>query len=238
MIPGERIHLRKSRWLTLSEASEVLGIHSATLREWVDAKVIPSFRTPGGHRRFDFPDLQNFLQSRKSGLPILNNGMDERNTLETVRSQLGTNRILRQSWYRRLNKEERSREREMGQRMLGLLIQYSSRSENAEHFLSQGRALSRSFGKDFARLGLSPSAMVRAFLFFQQAILNATHHPQDTNAPHDWESMRLYQRIHQFMDEMLLSTLDAYEEARAGKGCKRIIPLSPSKTKLLKPASQ
>src|SRR5207244_10107831 len=39
-------------WLSLGEASRVLGISQGTLRRWADRGQVASFTTPGGHRRF------------------------------------------------------------------------------------------------------------------------------------------------------------------------------------------
>ncbi len=204
----------ESQWLTLGEACQFLGVHPTTLREWVDAGMLPSFRTPGGHRRFDVRDLQSFLQHRKSMSPAQSLAMAERDPLDNIRRQFGESQVTRQRWYRQLSDEQRQNERETGRRMLGLLMQYASRRENADHFLDEGKSIARSYGRDLARSGLSASNVVRAFLFIRRAILNATHQPQDAAAPNDAEGMRLYQRINGFMDEMLLATLDAYEQAR------------------------
>ncbi|MBI3741452.1 MAG: helix-turn-helix domain-containing protein [Chloroflexi bacterium] len=212
----------EQRWFTLSEASELLGIHPTTLRDWADSGKIPALRTPGGHRRFDVRDLQAFLQRRRIGSTGRELTVAERNPLENIRQQFGSNQIARQRWYQQLSEEQRAKDRATGQRMLGLLIQYTSRHENADHFLEQARGLAREYGKDLAEAEFTPSGLVRAFLFVRRAILNATHQPQDVTALNDAESMRLYQRINSFMDEMLLSTLDAYEQAGGGKKPKHI----------------
>jgi excisionase family DNA binding protein len=39
-------------WLTISEASSLVGVSVATLRRWSDAGEVRTFTTPGGHRRF------------------------------------------------------------------------------------------------------------------------------------------------------------------------------------------
>src|SRR3954467_10354312 len=39
-------------WLTLQDASEMLGVATSTLRRWGDAGRVPMKRTLGGHRRF------------------------------------------------------------------------------------------------------------------------------------------------------------------------------------------
>lgn len=43
--------LQVRHWMTLSEASVLLGAHMNTVRRWVDAGAIGSYRTAGGHRR-------------------------------------------------------------------------------------------------------------------------------------------------------------------------------------------
>ena len=39
-------------WLTLQDASRMLGVATSTLRRWGDAGRVPMKRTLGGHRRF------------------------------------------------------------------------------------------------------------------------------------------------------------------------------------------
>src|SRR4051812_13116785 len=65
-------------WMTLSRASNYLGVAQATIRRWTDSGQLPSFKTPGGHRRFRQEDLDKFMstaqgselpESRYGGLP-------------------------------------------------------------------------------------------------------------------------------------------------------------------------
>jgi excisionase family DNA binding protein len=43
---------RSRDWLTIHEASALVGVSPATLRRWCDAGDVRAFTTPGGHRRF------------------------------------------------------------------------------------------------------------------------------------------------------------------------------------------
>src|SRR5207249_7961743 len=45
-------------WLSMQEASERLHVHADTLRQWADRGRIRTFRTPGGHRRFQAADVE------------------------------------------------------------------------------------------------------------------------------------------------------------------------------------
>jgi excisionase family DNA binding protein len=47
-------------WVGIRRASEILGVHPSTLREWTRAGRLDAFVTPGGHRRYRASDLQMF----------------------------------------------------------------------------------------------------------------------------------------------------------------------------------
>ena len=53
------------QWLSLSQAAEMLGVHSTTLRRWADNGKITFMLTPGGHRRFALSDLNQFAAGRR-----------------------------------------------------------------------------------------------------------------------------------------------------------------------------
>jgi excisionase family DNA binding protein len=48
-------------WLTLGQAAAYLGAAQSTVRKWADGGRLPTFYTPGGHRRFRRADLDAFL---------------------------------------------------------------------------------------------------------------------------------------------------------------------------------
>lgn len=41
-----------TRWLTVEDAAERLGVSKASIRRWAKEGKIASVQTPGGHRRF------------------------------------------------------------------------------------------------------------------------------------------------------------------------------------------
>ena len=62
-------------WLTLGEASRILGVDPDTLRRWADGGKIEVFTTPGGHRRFLRASIDAMLprprQTRRQSLSSL-----------------------------------------------------------------------------------------------------------------------------------------------------------------------
>src|ERR671939_1079145 len=69
-------------WLTLGAAAKYLGVAQSTIRKWSDVGRVPTFYTPGGHRRYRRRDLDAFLErsgpSPPSGPLVLIVDDDER----------------------------------------------------------------------------------------------------------------------------------------------------------------
>lgn len=56
--------------LTTSEAARHLGVSLSTIRRWSDLGYLRGYRTPGGQRRFSLEQLDEFLESLRSGGPV------------------------------------------------------------------------------------------------------------------------------------------------------------------------
>ena len=65
--PGRRAPTSDPDWLTLGQAAKYLGVAQSTIRKWSDHGRVPAFYTPGGHRRYRRPDLDNFLNRSGPG---------------------------------------------------------------------------------------------------------------------------------------------------------------------------
>ena len=69
-------------WLTLGAAAKYLGVAQSTIRKWSDVGRVPTFYTPGGHRRYLRRELDAFLErsgpGRSAGPRVLIVDDDER----------------------------------------------------------------------------------------------------------------------------------------------------------------
>jgi len=57
------------RLLNVGEAATYLGVSAASLRSWSDRGLVPSYRTPGGQRRYSRDDLERFIESMRVPTP-------------------------------------------------------------------------------------------------------------------------------------------------------------------------
>lgn len=58
--------------LSTSQAARVLGVTIGTVRRRADRGYLPTFRTPGGQRRFRREDLERFVESLRE--PVRSDG--------------------------------------------------------------------------------------------------------------------------------------------------------------------
>ncbi|MGH2963007.1 MAG: MerR family transcriptional regulator [Solirubrobacterales bacterium] len=54
-----------SRLMSVSEAANYLGVSAASLRKWSNQGLVPTYRTPGGQRRYSVEDLDEFIRSMR-----------------------------------------------------------------------------------------------------------------------------------------------------------------------------
>ena len=89
---GDDSGRREPDWMTLGQAAKFLGVAQSTLRTWSDHGRVPTFYTPGRHRRYRRGDLEAFLVRSGSGRgqtgpPVLLVD-DDRGMRELVRLEL------------------------------------------------------------------------------------------------------------------------------------------------------
>jgi excisionase family DNA binding protein len=66
---ASRVAEDATEWLTLGQAAAFLGAAQGTVRKWADGGRLPTYYTPGRHRRFRRVDLDAFLARSRSVPP-------------------------------------------------------------------------------------------------------------------------------------------------------------------------
>ncbi len=192
----------------------MLGVHVGTVREWADAGLVPSYRTPGGHRRFSSLDLYTFLKQRqqKSSTGAAPSAATE--ALGLVRQELHNFPLAQSDWFQHLEedsaKQQHNRQKEFGQHLLSCVVSFVEDPTRRQALLDEGKTVAREYGRNLAQAGLSAGNAARATIHFRQLILKTILDVKLGSRTGDEEDARLFQRSSLFIDEILLAILDAY----------------------------
>ena len=80
------------KWLSLSGAANVLGVHPSTVRLWSDKGILPVHKTQGGHRRYKQNEISLWAQSNHKPHEIEPERMMQEVT-KNVRMQISEGRL-------------------------------------------------------------------------------------------------------------------------------------------------
>jgi excisionase family DNA binding protein len=147
-------------WLSLNEAAKRLNVHPATLRKWADLGRIRTFRTPGGHRRFNGEDVEALASEAAPELALFMSTL-----VGQARIATSAGKLAAESWYSRFDDAAKERQRELGHDLMRHLVAYLGDTD--KDWAGDVRAL----GDRYARLGhdagLSLGDAMRAFHLFE-----------------------------------------------------------------------
>jgi excisionase family DNA binding protein len=160
-------------WISVHEASVLIGVSPATLRRWSDAGEIRAFTTPGGHRRF----------ARSAILGLLPAGRTERPSLERLgETPVRMIRVYRRHladtcfgllWVQELDESERREFRLLGRRIAGALLDAidALTPEAQAPALDEATKVAAEFGRLAALCRVDAQQTVEAFLRFRLPFL-------------------------------------------------------------------
>jgi excisionase family DNA binding protein len=203
------------QWLTLEQASKRLGVHSSTLRRWSNEGAITAFLTPGGHRRFLLSDIDQLhrkhSRTRLPAYPVSHWG---EHAITQARQD-----AEQQRWLAVYDEEEREVKRQLGRRLIGLLLQYVGRPDESQDLLAEARTIGGEHARGGLRTGRSLVDMLAAVTFFRTTLLEVAllENPSAT-ALDPQASSRLLRRIERLLGEMQSGIVEIYM-ARTSATC-------------------
>jgi excisionase family DNA binding protein len=201
------------KWLSLQEASQMLGVHPSTLRQWADSGKIPTVRTPGGHRRFAETDVRALLEPeplQPSGVQLL-----VQSALGRTRLEVSGGKLSEQDWYQRFDETDKAEHRELGRRLLTMVMQYLIQPSDRPAILEDARSLGRSYGEHSLVNKLSLTEAVRAFLYFHDFLTDGVIQMSETMGQKvNVDLISTYQQINTFINEVLIAMLEVYEKKK------------------------
>ena len=198
--------------LGITQAAKLLGVHPLTLRNWTEKGYVPFYRTPGGHRRFSRQELLAFLATMNQASPedgmVLAAKQAVRSAIASL--PLETPVLAMQDKGATMPDEQREGMRSVGQKLLGLTIQYAS-GDSDDTVLEKAKKIGQTYGAFAVKHGLSMSETVATFNFFRDTIIEATFDAQANTVDIDTSNPKLYRRLNQFFNEVLLETVKETE---------------------------
>ena len=217
---------RDPDWVSLSEASRVLGVSPATLRRWSDAGRLRVFTTPGGHRRFSRAALERLLPADRSRRPTIGSAGLTPSRIARMYRRSSRDAAPELPWVLTLTDEQRILFRERGQLLAASLLLHldSAQPETAAHHLKEASTSAAEYGNLAAGLGLSLSQTVEGFLRFRAPF----HHELVTAARRRGfdaaETAELMVTAERAMDRLLVATMTGHSLAagRAGRRVSRV----------------
>ncbi len=160
----------RADWVSLGEASRLLGIAPGTLRRWADEGRVAVFTTPGGHRRFSKAALRSLLPSERAGRPQLARlGASLDRMARAYRPGRHGPQPAESPGLEALQDPDRLAFRERGRMLLALLLAHLDAGEDDARTLKLQEAaqLAAEEGRAAAALGVSMSEAVEGFLRFR-----------------------------------------------------------------------
>lgn len=160
-------------FLNISEASRILGVSEAALRQWTDEGKIKAFVTPGGHRRYSRADLKKFMsaQPRMLGVKDLVSEIEE--TVELHR-EIARKSLSSAPWYLKLSQESQGHFADLGRRLLSLIVKYITEPSKREETIHLARQVGHDMGEILAVHRLPLTDSVEAFLMHREPVINAS----------------------------------------------------------------
>ena len=203
--------MKKADLISISEASQILGVNEATLRQWTDEGKLSAFVTPGGHRRYSKSDLKKLTRPGQRVLGI----RDLVNELEDTtprHREIARNFLDSSPQAVKPCKEHQQQLAELGRHLLNLTARYISEPARREQTLDAARDTGRNFGRLLAEMGMPLTASAEAFLTHRELIMQAAANlagKREALGGRIAEAIPLANRL---IDETLIAMIDAHQK--------------------------
>lgn len=196
--------------VAIGEASQILGVSEAALRQWTDAGQIKAFVTPGGHRRYSRAELKKFIASSQKVLNIKDLLAELEDTVKRNRESIRANPNTT-FWYNRLSQESQEHMGNLSRRFLHLVISYVSEPAKQEENLKLADDICRDYGETLAKLGLPLADCVYTYTRYRESVMNAMIHLMKKGEPVNVRIVEAILLVGHVMDVALVSLVAAYQ---------------------------
>jgi excisionase family DNA binding protein len=202
------------KWLSLSGAAKMLGVHPSTVRLWSDKGILPVHKTQGGHRRYKHGEISLWAESSHKPHEIEPERMMQE-VSKNVRLQISEGHLQAETWYQKLDEDARTQYRMSGRSLFhGLMTYVATNGADAE---SEAYAIGYEYASRAHRYSLNYVDAVRAFLFFRNTLINSVIKVyQEANVP-SGQTAETFGKMYAFTDDILVSLLQTFQTLNSSR---------------------
>lgn len=200
-------------WLSVREASALIGVSPATLRRWSVAGDVEAFTTPGGHRRFARSAILLLLKSSADQLSSLKHPTDAPTHLNRTYRQKLEMLSQRQLWQDGSEDGSGGLLGEQGSRISSSLTRYVDAVSQQERrtAIVSARDAATEFGRMAAKNSLEIRQAVRVFLVFRMLFLGDIFEGSLLSQRSKFDATHRLVMATEAFDELLISLMEAHE---------------------------
>jgi len=199
---------RRSAWLSLGQASQVLGITPATLRRWADRGDVPAFVTPGGHRRFSRVAIDRLVPPATPRRAPLKSPDASASRVARGYMRSATEALTP------LSQDDRDEFRERGRRLLDLVIESLNEDARPRAGVATATREAAEYGRRAARAGAPMPEAIGAFVRFRRALMSELASSARRRHLTATELAGLMLEAEQVVDQLLLALTEGYSGGR------------------------
>ena len=205
----------RREWMSIHEASTLIGVSPATLRRWSDAGEIKAFTTPGGHRRFSRAAVAGMLPADRRGRPKLGQLGETPERMTRIYRRELQRAGQWAPWIEAIGEDDRRPLREHGQRIAAALLAFIDAPPPDERALALATAedSAAECGRIAGRIGLPIEATVEAFLRFRLPFVRELGGVARRGALDTAETTLLLETATEVLDRLLTAAIRGHESA-------------------------
>ena len=197
------------QWLSLTQAARLLGVHPTTLRRWCDRGEVPVHVTPGGHRRFLRAELDGFTRQQPALVPDRTGQVWGDYALVETRERLELG--PEPHWLAAFSPQEREEERELGRRLMALMMQHLSAPDDDQALLIEAKSIAVRYAQTCMQVGLTASEGLEATTFFRDALTEVALQMPQVASLDSGARLRLLRKINQVFNVVQLGVVEYFD---------------------------
>lgn len=200
--------------VTISEASQILGVSEPALRQWTDEGKIKAFVTPGGHRRYLRSELKRFVSSHQKTLGIKDLVTRLEDTTVAHR-EIATAFLQTAPWFNKLGEDSQKQFGQLGRSLISLIIKCIAEPARRDETMGMIKELGFNYGETTSKLGMPLTDSVHAFIQHREPIMGVITELMKRRESFNHRILEAIPRVNQAMDEALISLVAAYQQNKS-----------------------